>query len=52
MNGIQILKSRLLFPINMFDRGPRGVRGYRGITRGVSRGSAYFAGYRPTRRPR
>lgn len=32
-------------------RGPRGARGYRGMARGIIRGSAYF-GYRPTRRPR
>lgn len=41
----------LVFHYFYLYRGPRGARGYRGMARGIIRGSAYF-GYRPTRRPR
>ncbi|XP_043464942.1 polyadenylate-binding protein 2-B-like [Leptopilina heterotoma] len=50
---IKVMPKRTNRPgMSMTNRGPRGVRGYRGITRALSRGSAYFVGYRPTRRPR
>ncbi|XP_015121746.1 polyadenylate-binding protein 2-B isoform X1 [Diachasma alloeum] len=49
---IKVMPKRTNRPgMSMTNRGPRGTRGYRGVARGISRGSAYF-GYRPMRRPR
>ncbi|KOX81159.1 Polyadenylate-binding protein 2 [Melipona quadrifasciata] len=49
---IKVMPKRTNRPgLSVTNRGPRGARGYRGIARGIIRGSAYF-GYRPIRRPR
>ncbi|XP_058791482.1 polyadenylate-binding protein 2 isoform X2 [Phymastichus coffea] len=49
---IKVMPKRTNRPgMSMTNRAPRGARGFRGTTRGISRGTAYF-GYRPTRRPR
>ncbi|XP_031826033.1 poly(A) binding protein nuclear 1 isoform X1 [Nomia melanderi] len=49
---IKVMPKRTNRPgFSVTNRGPRGTRGYRGMARGIIRGSAYF-GYRPTRRPR
>ncbi|XP_053972039.1 polyadenylate-binding protein 2-B-like [Hylaeus anthracinus] len=49
---IKVMPKRTNRPgLSVTNRAPRGARGYRGMARGIIRGSAYF-GYRPTRRPR